>query len=471
MSDLLDFDGVSLLAAFRRRTASPREAVAAALDAAERFNPVVNAFCLLDRDGAVAAASASEERWSRGRPKGPLDGLPVTVKDNLLWAGHPTRRGSQTTDPAPAVENAPAVDRLLEAGAIPIGKTTLPEFGWKGLGDSPLYGPARNPWNPALTTGGSSAGAAAAAALNLGVLHLGTDGAGSVRIPASFCGVYGLKPSYGRVPAFPPTPFAIVSHIGPLTRTVADAALMMSVIAKPDSRDVTALHVGGADPRIGLEDGVRGLRIAWSPRLGSVRALDGEAEELAASAARAFAELGAVVDEADPGFPDPADMLDTLWRAGAWSVMRAIPEERRDDIDPGFLALAERGRATSGADFIAAANARNALFAIMARFHERYDLLLTPSVATSAFAVHHDTPPNGRFGRDWLGWTPFSYPFNLTLQPAASLPCGLTRTGLPVGLQVVGPPMRDDLVLRASRAFESLQPWPRLREPRTARTA
>ena len=466
MSDLLDFDGVSLLAAFRRRTASPREAVAAALDAAERFNPVVNAFCLLDRDGAVAAASASEERWSRGRPKGPLDGLPVTVKDNLLWAGHPTRRGSQTTDPAPAVENAPAVDRLLEAGAIPIGKTTLPEFGWKGLGDSPLYGPARNPWNTALTTGGSSAGAAAAAALNLGVMHLGTDGAGSVRIPASFCGVYGLKPSYGRVPAFPPTPFAIVSHLGPLTRTVADAALLLRVIAGRDPRDITALHAGGPDPGVDLDGGIRGLRVAWSPRLGYVDMLDPEVEALTAGAARAFEEGGAVVEEADPGFPDPIEMLETLWRVGAWSVVRAIPEPRREELDPGFLALAEAGRAIGGADFVAAANARNALFAALSRFHERYDLLLTPSIATPAFAVNHDAPPDGRFGPNWLAWTPYSYPFNLTLQPAASLPCGLTAAGLPVGLQVVGPALRDDLVLRASRAFERMRPWPRIREPR-----
>src|ERR671912_747867 len=187
MPDLLDFDGASLVAAYRRRVVSPREAVTAALNAAERMNPAVNAFCLLDRGGA-----------------------------------------------------SPAVDWLLKAGAIPIGKTTLPEFGWKGLGDSLLNGPVRNPWDTALTTGGSSAGAAAAAALNLGILHIGTDGAGSIRIPASFCGVYGLKPSYGRVPAFPPTPFAIVSHLGPLTRTVADAALMLGVMAQPDGRDITA---------------------------------------------------------------------------------------------------------------------------------------------------------------------------------------------------------------------------------------
>jgi aspartyl-tRNA(Asn)/glutamyl-tRNA(Gln) amidotransferase subunit A len=317
-----------------------------------------------------------------------------------------------------------------------------------------------------MTTGGSSAGAAAAAVLNLGVFHLGTDGAGSIRIPAGFCGVFGIKASYGRVPAHPPSPFAIVSHVGPLTRTVRDAALMLGIIAAPDPRDITATTQLPPDYRVGLENGVRGLRVAWSPRLGYVETLDAEVEALSAAAARAFEELGATVEEADPAFDDPIETLNTLWHVGAWSVLRGIPEERRGEIDPGFVAIAERGRAILGADFVAAANARAALSLAMARFHERYDLLLTPTLATPAFEVGRNTPSRGPLGDDWLAWTPYSYPFNLTLQPAASLPCGLTRAGLPVGLQVVGPFLRDDLVLRASRAFESIRPWPRLREPR-----
>lgn len=465
MSDILSFDGASLLAAYRSRSLSPVEVMTAALAGIERHNPALNAFNLVAADEALATARLSEARWFANAPQGLADGLPFTVKDNLIWAGRPTRRGSTTTDTIPAVENAPAVDRLLAAGAIPIGKTTLPEFGWKGLGDSPLTGLTRNPWDTRMTTGGSSAGAAAAAALNLGIFHLGTDGAGSIRIPAAFCGVYGIKPSYGRVPAYPPSPFAIVSHVGPLTRTVRDAALMLSIIALPDARDITATTTPTPDYRVGLEDGLRGLRIAWSARLGYVTALDPEVSSLSSAAARAFEEMGATVEEADPGFVDPIDTLNVLWHVGAWSVLRGVPEGRRGEIDPGFFSIAEKGRAILGADFVAAANARAALSSAMARFHERYDLLLTPTLATPAFEVGRNHPAVD-VEDDWLTWTPYSYPFNLTLQPAASVPCGLTRAGLPVGLQIVGPMGRDDLVLKASRAFESIRPWPMLSEPR-----
>jgi aspartyl-tRNA(Asn)/glutamyl-tRNA(Gln) amidotransferase subunit A len=466
MNDILALDGASLIAAYRNRTLSPVEAARAVLAGIDRFNPIINAFNAVDAEGALAEARQSEERWAQGRPKGLADGLPFTVKDNIIWAGHPARRGSRTTSPEPVTESAPAVDRMIEAGAIPVAKTTLPEFGWKGLSDSPLTGLTRNPWDTRMTTGGSSAGGAAAAALNLGVIHLGTDGAGSIRIPASFSGVFGIKASFGRVPAYPPSPFAIVSHVGPLARTVRDAALALGIIAGPDHRDMTAMTTPPQDYRVGLEDGLKGLRIAWSPRLGYVRKLDAEVEELTGAAARAFEELGAVVEEADPGFDDPIETLSTLWFVGAWSVVRAIPDERRREVDPGLMAVAEKGRAISGSDFVAAANARGALFSAMARFYERFDLLLTPTLATRAFEVGHNVPPDGRFGEDWIAWTPYSYPFNLTLLPAASVPCGLTKAGLPVGLQIVAPMGREDLVLRASRAFESVRPWPSLSEPR-----
>ena len=263
---------------------------------------------------------------------------------------------------------------------MPIGKTTLPEFGWKGIGDSPLTGITRNPWDTRVTTGGSSAGAAAAAVLNLGVLHLGTDGAGSIRIPAGFCGVYGIKPSFGRVPAYPPSPYAILSHVGPLSRTVHDAALVLTVASAPDRRDMTAVNTPAPDFRIGLDDGVRGLRIAWSPRLGYVEKLHPEVEALTAAAARAFEELGAIVEEADPGFADPVETLNVIWAGGAAALLRAIPESRHAEVDPGLRAMAERGRGLLAGDFAAAANARFPLSTAMARFHERYDLLLTPTL-------------------------------------------------------------------------------------------
>ena len=460
MTDILSLDTPGLVGAYRNGTVSPREAMAAVLDAAERANEALNAFVLVDRDGALATATASEQRWREGRPNGPLDGVPFTVKDNLLWTGHPIRRGSLTTGGAPATENAPATDRLIDAGAIPFAKTTLTEFGWKGLGDSPLHGITRNPWDRTATTGGSSAGAAAAAALALGPLHLGTDGAGSIRIPASFCGVFGMKPSFGRVPAYPPSPFAVVSHVGPITRSVTDAAIMLGIIAAPDDRDMTALVTPPQDYLASLELGVQGLTIAWSPRLGYVDRLDPEVEALTAAAARVFAELGATIVEADPGFDDPIEILRTIWHVGAWSVLRTIPEARWGEVDPGFVAGAELGRAVSGSDYVAAVNARGALYTRTERFHASCNLLLTPTLATPAFAAGHNTPPDGSFGDDWLGWTPYSYPFNLTMQPAATVPCGLTKAGLPVGLQIVGPMHRDGLVLRAARAFERARPWP-----------
>ena len=466
MTDLLSLDAPRLTQAYRDRKASPVEAVDAMLGAIERHNEALTAFCVVDPDGASAAAKASQKRWKAGKPLGVLDGVPFTVKDNMVWRGMPTRRGSKSANDTTAGENAPAVDRLIEVGAIPVAKTTMPEFGWKGLGDSPLYGIARNPWDTRMTTGGSSAGAAAAAALGIGRLHLGTDGAGSVRIPASFCGVYGLKPSYGRVPAFPPSPFAIVSHVGPLTRTVTEAASMLAVIARPDPRDITAFVNPPQNFLAGLEVGIRGLRVAWSPRLGYVEQLDPEVEALTAAAARAFEDLGAHVEEADPDFEDPTGILDTLWNVGGWSILRRIPQADWDKLDPAFVAIAERGRDVLGADFVEAAGARGRLYTAMARFHERYDLLLTPTIAIPAFEAGHDTPPDGRFGANWLRWTPYSYPFNLTLQPAASVPCGLTSAGLPVGLQIVGPMLRDGMVLRASRAFESARPWETLSEPR-----
>jgi aspartyl-tRNA(Asn)/glutamyl-tRNA(Gln) amidotransferase subunit A len=467
MTDIASLDGVALIEAYGAGTLSPVEVIRNCLDRIGRFEPSINAFTRVEPQEALAAASASSERWRGGKPCGPLDGVPITIKDNILWEGRPARRGSRTTSDAAAVQSAPVVERLLAAGAIPLGKTTLPEFGWKGLGDSPLTGITRNPWDTRMTTGGSSAGAAAAAALNLGVLHLGTDGAGSIRIPCGFSGIFGLKPSYGRIPAHPPSPFAIVSHIGPMTRTVRDAALMMSVSAGPDPRDITALHEPSPDLRIGLEDGIAGLRVGWSPRLGYVRRLDPEVEALCAQAARDFEALGCVVEEADPDFVDPVDILNTLWHVGAWSVLRAIPESRWTEIDPGFVAAAQSGSRIPGADFVSAANARSALFSAMANYHARYDLLLTPTLAVPAFEGGHDTPPDGSWGSDWLSWTPYSYPFNLTLQPAASVPCGMTRSGLPVGLQIVGPMMGDALVMCAARAYEKLRPFPVISAPKS----
>ncbi len=383
--------------------------------------------------------------------------------------GLPTRKGSLTTPATPAAHDAPAVARLKEQGAVILGKTTTPEFGWIGVCHSPLTGITRNPWNLTRTTGGSSGGAAAAALLNLGVLHLGTDGAGSVRIPSAFSGTFGIKPSYGRVAAYPASAFTVLAHQGPLTRTVTDAALMLSVIGQPDMRDTTAWNTPAPDYRIGLEDGVRGLRIAWSPRLGYVKELDADVEAAARQAAQVFTDLGAHVEEADPGFAEPIDILKKIWYGVSATLEDAMPPSEREKMDPGLRRMAEEGRHYSLADYLAAHAQRTELALHMLRFHERYDLLLTPQMPVPAIEAGRVTPADGRFGDEWINWSPYTYPFNLTQQPAASVPCGFSSDGLPVALQIVGPPRRDELVLRAARAYESACPFARLTAPREAK--
>src|SRR5437588_11248621 len=344
MSDLHALSAGELIRCYRRRELSPVEVARDALARIERLNPVVNAFVLIDREAALATAAASEARWKQGAPLGLVDGVPATIKDNVWAKGWPSRRGSRTSDPAPIAADAPAVARLREQGAVILGKTTLPEFGWIGVCHSPLTGITRNPWKLDRTTGGSSGGAAAAALLNLGQLHLGTDGAGSIRIPAAFTGVFGIKPSFGRVAAYPASPFGVLAHQGPLTRTVTDAAIMLSVVGGPDERDMTAWNTPVPDYRVGLDDGVRGLRVAWSPRLGYFGKLNPEVEAATKQAAQAFNDLGAIVEEADPGFPDPYEMIMTLWGAVSATIVAAASEADRARMDPGFLQMAELGK-------------------------------------------------------------------------------------------------------------------------------
>jgi aspartyl-tRNA(Asn)/glutamyl-tRNA(Gln) amidotransferase subunit A len=446
---------------------SPVEVARDTLARIDAVEPQVNAFIHRDPDETLRQATASERRWKAGEPLSPLDGVPVTIKDNLVVAGWPIRRGTTLSPATPAPEDSPCTARLREAGAVILGKTTMPEYGWKGVGDSPLSGITRNPWNLATGPGGSSAGAAVAAALNLGCIHLGTDGAGSVRIPAAFTGVFGLKPSYGRVPAWPASTMGFLAHIGPLTRTVRDAALAMSCIGQPDSRDMTALVTPCPDYLEGLEDGVSGLRIGWSPRLGQDVVVDPEVAALTQKAAGIFGTLGAHVDAADPGFADPIDILMTIWSAGAAMALKDTSAADRLKMDPGLVAVAEAGEKVSGAAYVEALLfQRNVLSLTMARYHEKYDLLLTPSLAIPAFETGRNTPVSGAYGEDWTRWTPFSYPFNITQAPAASIPCGLTRAGLPVGLQIVGPMGADALVLRAARAFEKAMPFARIDAPK-----
>lgn len=456
--DVALLSAIELLRLYQAKRLSPVEVTRAALARIEKYNSLLNAYCLVDAERALAAAGESERRWQEGKPCGLLDGVPVSIKDLVLARGWPTLRGSRTVArDQPWEEDAPSVARLRAHGAVLLGKTTTPEFGWKGVTDSPLTGITRNPWNPALTPGGSSGGAAAALATGMGALAIGTDGGGSIRIPAGFTGVYGIKATFGRVPAVPLSPFGTVAHVGPMARTVSDAALMLTVIAEPDARDWQALPYDAHDYRLGLEDGVRGLRIAFSPDLGYV-SVDGEVARLVAQAVTVFAELGAQVEQVDPGFDSPWDTFLKVWFAGAANLTRGFSAGQRALLDPGLAEISEKGATIKLLDYLEAVNRRGRLGRQMSLFHERYDLLLTPTLPIPAFTAGQELPEVAK-GRRWFDWTPFTYPFNLTQQPAASIPCGLTSAGLPVGLQIVGPRYREDLVLRASRAFEAARPF------------
>jgi len=457
-TDLTQLSACELLQLYRSGQASPTEATQAVLDRIERLNPSINAYCLVDAESALTAAAASTERWQSGTPCGPLDGVPTSIKDLILTRGWPTRRGSRTIDPdQPWDTDAPCVARLREAGAVLVGKTTTPEFGCKGETNSPLTGITRNPWHLGRTAGGSSGGTAAAVAAGLAPLSVGTDGAGSVRIPAAFCGNVGFKPSFGRVPAYPLSPFGTVSHLGPHTMSVRDAALMMNVLKQPDARDWTSLPPDGRDYLIGLDDGVRGLRVAWSPTLGYAKNVHPEVADACARAVRLLEAAGAEVREVDSVFEDPLDITIGLWFVGAWTLWNTLTPGQQALADPDFVAEAQGGARYSALDVQRLNLRRGALGSQMRQFMQQVDLLVTPSVAVPAFEAR----PAGAVPltpESMLGWTPFSYPFNLTQQPACSMPCGLTTDGLPIGLQIVGPMFGDALVLRAARAFEALHP-------------
>lgn len=467
-----------LLALYGRGAASPRDATQAVLARIDRLNPQLNAFCLVDPEAALAAAGESEARWQRHRRQGDavgvLDGVPVSVKDLVLTRGWPTLRGSLTVDAdQPWDVDAPATARLREAGAVLLGKTNTPEFGCKAETNSPRTGITRNPWDLDKTPGGSSGGASAAVSAGLGPLALGTDGAGSIRIPAAFCGNFGFKPSFGRVPAYPLSPFGSVAHLGPHSLSVMDAALMMNVLKLPDARDWTALPVDGSDYAAGLagthdlEDdcvepdaALHGLRIAYSPTLGYARNVGPEVAAAVEAAVRRLAEAGAVVEQIDPGFEDPLEISTGLWFIGAWTVWNSLSPAQQAVADPDFRAQAERGARFSALDIQRLHLRRGELGSRMRQFMRRHDLIATPAVAIAAF----DARPAGHRPMDeqaMLGWTPFSYPFNLTQQPACSIPCGLTAAGLPIGLQLVAPMFGDAALLRAAAAYEALQPFAR----------
>jgi aspartyl-tRNA(Asn)/glutamyl-tRNA(Gln) amidotransferase subunit A len=462
MEELCYLSATELIRRYKKKDISPVEAARAILDRISKYDTELNSFCYVDEDAVMEMARDSETRWIRGEPKGLVDGVPVSIKDLCLTRGWPTMFGSKTTDPNQAWdEDAPTVARLREDGAVLLGKTTTPEFGHKFITVSPLTGVTRNPWNLEKTPGGSSGGAGAAVAAGFGPLAVGTDGGGSIRIPSSWSGIYGLKSTFGRVPHYPRGSFGSLSHAGPMTRTVEDAALMMTVITRPDPRDWWSLPPDGRDYRIGLDDGVKGLKIGYTPDFGldgklikTARgditvSVDPEVTSIVKKAVDLFSDLGSVVEPVEMSGMEEASVIHGLhWIVFCAQRGRMFTREQIPLLDPLFAGFIDLGKSVNVVDFAEAQVQRETLGHKINMFHEKYDLLLAPTFHVPA--IEADRIPDAL-----MGPPPFTCIFNHTKQPAASIPCGLTGQGLPVGLQIVGPLFRDDLVLRASRAYES----------------
>ncbi len=461
-TDELAFLPASDLAeAIRRKQVSPIEAVEAVLDRIDRVNPRLNAFCVVTGEAARADARAAEAAVLRGGRLGPLHGVPYSVKDLVITRGVRTAFGSRIYERNIPDEDAPVVERLRAAGAILVGKTTTPEFGWKGTTDSPLTGISRNPWDLTKSPGGSSGGAAAAVAAGLAPLAVGTDGGGSIRIPGSFCGVFGLKPTCGLVPVYPVPTTGTLSHVGPLTRTVRDAALMLSAMAGPDDRDPLSFPGAGGDYTYGLETGIRDVRVAWSPTFGYAR-VPPEVRRVVEAAAARFRDFGCRVELVERVFADPDPIWAPLFYGGVAARLQDALPEWRDRIDPGLLEVVEEGKRLSATEFKKAEFSRAGFYQEVRKLFLKYDLLLSPTLAAVPFEAGTERPLDSP-GVSRLSWVAFTYPFNLTGQPAATVPCGFTADGLPVGLQIVGARLQDALVLRAAAAFEAAAPWARRR--------
>jgi len=454
-----------LAAAIRARRASAAELVELYLARIARHNPTLNAICTLDAAGAQRRAREADAALARGESWGPLHGVPMTIKDALETAGMRTTGGHPPLKDYIPQRDAPAVSRLRGAGAILLGKTNVPPLSADYRADNPIFGRTNNPWNLERTPGGSSGGASAAAAAGLGPLHVGTDGGGSIRIPASCAGVFGHKPSYGRIPTYPVSGAWSLSHIGPLTRTVADAALVMTVCAGPDERDQYSLPGPAVDYVKALRGSVKGLRVAYADDLGFADAVDPEVRAVCAKAARTFRELGCKLDEVKLAWPSPRECWGEIF-CGGIATRLAPYVDRRTEIEPGLHRIIETTLKNGPTKYVQAWFDRLAWWQHPRAFFEKYDLLLTPTIACPPFAVGLDNPTEiaGKPVEPYA-WIPFTYPFNLTGQPAASVPCGFSRDGLPIGLQIVGRRFDDVLVLRASAAFERARPWAQHRPP------
>ena len=455
MAALHELSAVELVAGFRARTLSPLEVTRAVLEHIGRWEPVLKATYALDPEGALAAAAASERRWQRGEPAGPLDGVPVTIKENIATRGVPVPLGTAATVLVPAAEDAPPAARLREGGAVILAKTTMPDYGMLSSGLSSFHPLTRNPWSLDKNPGGSSAGAAAAAAAGYGPLHLGTDIGGSLRLPAGWCGVFTLKPSLGRIPIKPPYAGRVA---GPITRTVADAALSMAVLTLPDARDTMSLPYQPIDWGTGdLEP--RGLRLGLLLDAGWGLPLDPEIRDAVVAAAQAFERAGAIV-EPMPAFGrrEHAEGMDRFWRMRAWLDLQALPPDRRALVLPYIRRWAEGGAHLSGAEVFTGYSQMGAMREAAVAACSPYDFVLAPVSPVPAFAAEWASPlDDPALPFEHIG---FTLAYNMSEQPAASIDCGRTKHGLPIGLQIIGKRHDDIGVLQLAAAWERLRPPP-----------
>jgi aspartyl-tRNA(Asn)/glutamyl-tRNA(Gln) amidotransferase subunit A len=462
--DALRMTATELREQFRTMQLSPVEVATAMLEQIARADKITNGFCLVDEETTLAMARQSEQRYQEGRPAGLLDGVPVALTDVFLTPTWPTVKGSKTVDGASTLgKSSSATAALIRHGYVPMGKTTTSELAWKAVTDNPVNGVTNNPWDPEKTSGGSSGGSAVAVATGMAPLALGIDAGGSIRIPASFCGVVGFKPTFGEVPQWPPSPYGSLAHTGPLSWTVADCALMMNVLTEPDHRDTYAIPRRGINYTADLDEGVKGLRIAYSPNLGYVD-VDPEVEKAVTQAADVFAGLGAHVVRADPGFSDPLPAFGHLFYSGAANALRELGPKKRSLMDPELIKVAEKAKRLTMLDYLGAVNETMALRERMANFFNKYDLLLTPTLPLTAFKSGREVPQDWPSTR-WPTWTPFTYPFNMTGQPALSVPCGFDAGGMPIGLQLVARNYKDALVLQAGHAYQQAAPLTDKRPP------
>ena len=449
-----------LIAGYRSRQLSPVEVARATLERIDRLNPKLNAFTVTTPERALDQAAMAERAYAAGTAA-PLAGVPVSIKDLTPTQGIRTARGSLVDPEWMPDFDAPVVERVYAAGAVMLGKTNTPELGWKGDSGNRVFGPSYNPWRLERTPGGSSGGAAAAVAAGLGPLAQGSDGAGSVRIPASFCGIFGLKPSFGRVPSYPSfRGWRGVGVTGPMTRTVRDAAAMLDVMAGPDDRDQQSLPGRPAEPYLAACDaGIAGLSVAWSPDLGHA-VVDPDVADLCGRAAERFESLGCHVEVVTPSWDDPAEIFRVMGAAENFAAWGHLLDEEPASIDKSFAAVLRFGRTVTIEQYLDAAHRRDLFWTEVQRFLARFDLLITPTVAVPPFPVGRPGVKEID-GREVgpLGWLAFTFPFNLTGQPAASVPVGFTSAGLPVGLQIVGRRHADATVLAASAAYEAAEPW------------